>query len=316
MTQRGRKVARWLTRQVVRAAIALALILVLLSVVGGMARARSEGALLDVGANMLRYSDALVEDAPRVIELNGTRIWLAAGISDRPLEEVLGFFAARCRPGGDLAEDLVAFQSGAPVPDDGHQNAPFGGALRGGDESHGFVACLDGAELSPEALVDRVKAYAQSGDIGVLGGMRYVYGEVRRGQTHYISFWHQGRLDIGELFPKSGDAPGRDSPVAPRPAGSRRLLSMHEEGLPYSTTIYSGADQGIAELAEGYRRHLEATGWQLLQPRRQHDDRHEASLFAVRDGVVAVIVVGDDPAGVSTTIMTASPEDLERRSHR
>jgi hypothetical protein len=312
---RAEWLARGAARAAVRVAIAAALAIALLAVVGGLTRARGERALLDLGARMLRYGDALVEDAPRVVELNGTRLWLAAGIADRPLDEVLGFFAARCRPGGDLAADLAELEAGAAA---GERDAPapLGGALRGGDAEHGFVACLDGGELGPEALVERARAFARSGDVGVLGDLRYVYGERRGGQTHYIGFWHQGRLVLRELFPAQGDAPGVDSPVAPRPPGARRLLSMREVGLPYTTTIYSGATEGIPQLADRYRRHLQADGWRLLAPRRPPADRREASIFAVRDGVVVVIVVGDDPAGVSTTIMTATPEELERRRER
>ncbi len=314
--ERHARIVSFATRLLVRTTLASMVALIVVVVIGKFTRAHAERALLDVGANMLRYADAIVEDRPRAIEFNGTQLWLAAGLTDRPVDEVLGFFADRCRPGGDLADDLAALAKGPSRADDaaaGDEPAPLGGALRGGDDQRGFVACLDGATLSATELVDRARAFSATGDLGVLGAIRYVYAEHRDGQTHYVAFWHEGRLVIGELFPASGDAPGQDSPVAARPPGSRRLLSMRESGMPYATTIYSGSTLGVAELEAFYREELTRGGWELVDSPRRRPRQGEAALFAFRGGIIAIIVIGDDPAGVSTTIMTSTPEDLERR---
>ena len=314
LLERRARIITAATRLLVRATLASMIALVLIVILGKLTRAHAERALLDVGANMLRYADAIVEDKPRTVEINGTQLWLAAGLADEPVDEVLGFFASRCRPGGDLAEDLAALAEGVPATAaNAAESAPLGGALRGGDEQHGFVACLDGTSLSSTELVDRARAFAASGDLGVLGAIRYVYAERRAGQTHYVAFWHEGRLVIGELFPAHGDAPGQDSPVAKRPPGSRRLLSMRESGLPYATTIYSGSTMGVGELEAFYRAELARGDWELVDSPRRRRRQGEAVLFAFRGGIIAIIVIGDDPAGVSTTIMTSTPEDLERR---
>jgi hypothetical protein len=314
--ERHARIVSFVTRLLVRVTLASMVGLIVVVVIGKFTRAHAERALLDVGANMLRYADAIVEDRPRAIEFNGTQLWLAAGVTDRPVDDVLGFFTDRCRPGGDLADDLAALEKDPSRADDaaaGDEPAPLGGALRGGDDQSGFVACLDGTTLSATELVERARAFSASGDLGVLGAIRYVYAERRDGKTHYVAFWHEGRLVISEIFPAAGDAPGQDSPVAERPPGSRRLLSMHESGRPYATTIYSGSSLGVAELEAFYREQLAGGGWELVDSPRRRQRPDEAALFAFRGGIIAIIVIGDDPAGVSTTIMTSTPEDLERR---
>lgn len=313
---RKRRFARAAIGFAARATIFAAVGLAVLILVGRPMRARGERAMLYVGQQMLRYADAIAQDEPRVVYFNGTTIWLSAGYTDRPLAEVMDFFAGHCSPGGDLTDDLAAFQRGEPVPETGDSGddgvLPFGGAMRGGNERQAFVACLDGAALSAEGLVGRAKAFVHSGDVGALGSMRYVYGETRGDRTHFIAFWHKGRLSIDELFPTDGDAPGEDSAVAPRPPGSRRLLSMREEGRPYSTTMYADSTLGVAELGRFYQQSLREDGWEIVDRRRKTKDPREAVVLAVRGGLVTIVVVGDDPKGVTTTIMTATPEELSR----
>jgi len=314
--QRGRRLARAAVGFAASAVLFAAVGLAVLILVGKPVRARGERAMLNVGEQMLLYADAIAQDSPRAVYVNGTVLRFSSGYADRPLSEVMAFFAGRCRPGGDLSDDLAALQRGEPVSDDGSSALddalPFGGAMRGGDEHRAFVACLDGAPLRAEGLVERAKAFVASGDIGSLGSMRYVYGERRGNRTHFIAFWHQGRLSIQELFPSDGDAPGEDSAVAPRPPGSRRLLSMREEGHPYSTTMYADSTLGVADLGRFYEQSLREDGWEIVDRRRKRKDPREAVVLAVRGGLVTIVVVGDDPKGVTTTIMTATPEELTR----
>ena len=62
-----------------------------------------------------------------------------------------------------------------------------------------------------------------------------------RGGSRVVTLWSEGSLDLGRMFPAAGDAPGTDSSVVPRPAGSRRTLSASVEGFPAAIRIYESA---------------------------------------------------------------------------
>ena len=55
--------------------------------VGRPLKARGERAMLNMGAQMMRYADAIAQDAPRTVHINGTIVRLSAGSADRSLDE-------------------------------------------------------------------------------------------------------------------------------------------------------------------------------------------------------------------------------------
>jgi hypothetical protein len=89
---------------------------------------------------------------------------------------------------------------------------------------------------------------------------------------------------------------------------------MREEGRPYSTTIYVGSTLDVAELGRFYQQSLTRTGWEMVDRGRKRKEPREdrAVVTAVRGGLVTIVVVGDGAKGLTTTIMTATPEELTR----
>jgi hypothetical protein len=76
-----------------------------------------------------------------------------------------------------------------------------------------------------------------------------------------IAAWTEGPFRFGALFPKgAGDAPGSDPSGAPRPDGSRRLLTASLESVPYGVRVYD-APGPAADVLAAYDRAMPASGW-------------------------------------------------------
>jgi len=294
---------RWGARAAVAAALAIGLLLALRAPV----QARVNDALMDLGAQLMRYEDATVQDATRTLLVNGAALHLSSGATDDSVDTVLDTYEGRCARSASAAE---ATDPKPTAPPDEQAPIPFGEPLRAGGESHGFVACLSGGSpLSAGGLAQRAEAFASSGNAVELGAIHYVYAERRSGMTHFIAFWTTDELNVEEMFPSSGDAPGVDAPGIARPPDSRRRLSLREVGYPYGITIYGASPRSIDELEGYYRGRLEADGWRLVRRSPRAEGRAgQAHLAAMRDGALALIVFGDEPSGASTTILTTSAQ--------
>lgn len=109
------------------------------------------------------------------------------------------------------------------------------------DGSRGTVICLvDEEAYGLQGVRERLKRFNETHDISVFGKLRYTYTEkLRSGKTEVVTMWADSGIDLRLMFPRVGDAAGNDSPVLPRPPGSRRMLSASAEGLPYSVRIYN-----------------------------------------------------------------------------
>jgi hypothetical protein len=81
--------------------------------------------------------------------------------------------------------------------------------------------------------------------------------------TTLLVFWTEGSAPVFSVFPKTGDAPGRDPKDLPRPPTSQRMLSAAEQGAPYSITLYRMPNQTPEQLRQWYRRELETRGWHV-----------------------------------------------------
>lgn len=263
------------------------------------ARAQVDEIMMGVGAQMMRYEGARRQDAPRPLVLNGARILMASGSTAHDVERVLDWFEARCQErDGRLAEQIREL-AGANDIDDANP-ALLDATLRNDAGDRGYVACLDtgGERLDPTAIVERVNRYLESGDLADVGHLRYVFAERSERGAHFVAYWTEGALPVGEMFPETGDAPGVDPAGIPRPEGARRVLSAWEEAEAQSMTIWTDSAESPEELERFYRQRLPAEGWSLVEPEGGLPSTGEGRALVVdRDGSMATLVLSADPDG-------------------
>jgi hypothetical protein len=267
------------------------------------ARAQVSDGFFDLGAQMMRYSQARHQDAPRDLMLNGQRIRFSSGTANKTAREVLDFFEARCQSvDGELMEQVETAR--AEHPDQHEVDEGASPVLREESGTSGYVACLDmGAEdVSVIELGERLRRFGTTGDVHDVGDARYVFVEQyeREGQTrsHFVAMWTNGSFNVNRMFPAEGDAPGRDIEGIARPPRSRRLLSSWERGEPYTISVYQTRDDE-AELESFYRSALFRDGWSLLDTESPEGPR---TIVAEQgDRMVTIVLATDRETGVATS---------------
>ena len=298
------------------AGVLVAVYLIALIFAARQAAAEVDELMLGLGAEMLRFPNSTQREA-RTVSLNGAAIQMMTGITDRPIDEVLAYFEARCqeRDGGvsetvrrilDERNDLGV------VPSDVDTTLTMNTGTRG------FVACLDpgdDADLSSsETLLARAERALQTGRIGELGHLRYIYverytEEQGRFGTHIVSIFSDDDLDVKQLFPERGDAPGVDPEGVPRAEGMQRILSAFAVGMPYGMTIYT-TEGDASRLASWYRRELPRAGWELVEMRpgeRVQIDGQYLVTGVLEERLVTVVVGGQDEL-TTVTVLTSDEE--------
>jgi hypothetical protein len=229
---------------------------------------------------MLRLPESAAGE--RVL-FNGAELDVSRGKSSQPLDQLLA-----------LAERSCAGDTSA--------QARPGVALREADERRGFVACLD-PSLDPESLVERARTTVTGAMPLPIG---YTYAERRGDTTHFIRFASAEPADLGAMFPRDADAPGRDPAALPRPASSRRALSLRVAGQPYDAVVYLDGARGIDDLVAHYRDALPRSGWAVVADWKVEEGPgpRQASVVVQRAGVLALLVVAQDSAATSTTFVS------------
>jgi hypothetical protein len=250
-------------------------------------RPAGAGDLAGLGAGVLELvapAGRAPRPGPRVLELNGQRLHLETGTSADGVAGALDAAAAACHP------VAPGERGAAPAP------------LRGGDDRGGFVACatwLSAAEAEA-AVADR----GDEAPGARVAGYRYVYAAASgAGTTTLVRLYTASPIDLPALFPRRGDAPGRDAPGLPRPPGARRLLSAREPGQPQELTLYEVARGQRAALDRFYRAALPAGGWRALggTARAAAGD----VLVVDRAGALAALVFAEEPDSGSVAILTS-----------
>lgn len=285
-------------------------------VVGFSARAvahnASEG-LLSFGHEMMRYAGDGSMGPERRLSVNGAELRFASGSTNDSVETVLAFYEQRCaehdgglraqmdelNAGGRVASGLLGAGSARRSP----------ATLRGGGERQGFVACLDarGARWTLDELTARMRRFGETRDVSSIGHMRYLYAErSETGRTRYIGFWSDGRLNVSEMFPTTGDAPGEEIPGVTRAPGLRRLLLAREVGEPYGVAIYAGV-ANREETERHYRESMSRGGWTPLPLRGGTPDLGGQSMLAFeREARTVHLVVDTTSEGqTSVTVLAA-----------
>ena len=276
---RERRTARFAVKALLTSLVGGAVVVGVLLVLASKARAEVENQLLQVGVDLSGLSE-LEQTAgtlpARTLLVNGIEILVGTQTVETPLEEVLDGAALRCG---------------------GQEGSMFDPALGNREEGHGFVACFPKlGRLGPLEMLDIGRAFIDGGDLSGLGRFQYTYARETPTGTHVIEATIP-TLDMSKLLPKTGDVPGLDVSGIPRPVGGRRILSAAQVDSPHQFVVYSGADGSAASVRAEYRSLLAREGWDVYD-----DDTNSNILVAFRGRVMAMVILQDQPEGVSVTV--------------
>lgn len=237
--------------------------------------ARAGDAALALGAELSRLSElsgAAEQGRPlETVLLNGQRFHHAVLLSEGSPHELLDRLQSDCQQQpGPFATALAELAEAAAAAGAEPGSALRQGVLRHEEDGRGTLLCFPGEGFPGEGgaglgeLEQRLLQVARTGSLAALGPVRYVYVQ-RTGAEHsrVTALWSEQGLDPAVSFPSSGDAPGSDSLLVPRPPDSRRLLSAAAEGVPLLLLHYaSHAPRPLLE--RFYAEQLRARGFELL----------------------------------------------------
>lgn len=276
---------------------------VLALVAGRLAWAQAKKAALETGGELVRLTEAGNLSGVYRLDMNGERVNVSSASSDQSPKALLDAFEKACQTHADgLAVDFANLHpaiTGTPLHATGF---PGAGILRNGDETGGVVACFAmGAAVGEAEAYKRVAAFAESGDLGKIGQVRYVTARrTASGTTHVVALWTEGSLDVKKMFPEAGDAPGTDPKDVPRPPNARRLFTAFADGTPYAVRVYESTSSPEAVLAQ-YDQLLPKLGWAPNADVAQETtaQKHPSRAFT-RNGIDLLVNVGADKGGGST----------------
>ena len=306
-----RKRTHRLVRWVVRGMLVSGLLMLGAASLRRQLRAKATAQLLATGGQVLRFAGPAPGEAdapPRTIVLNGAELTVVTGNSTESIAAILDGFQARCGAADFLPAPGAAAPTGSAAPAAAAGRPPA--AVRGGDAPPAFLAGgLAGlGDVDPTAMAAAAQDFVDSGDLASVGGLRYVYGEVKDGVTRWVGMAAAG-LSVAGVFPTTGDAPGGGSLAVPRPAEGRRILDLAERGQPYEMSVYTGLASSPADAARDYQRILEAVGFTVMPGRRneRRGDAGQSSMLISRGDVFAAVVAFVD--GDVTTVAVAAATD-------
>jgi hypothetical protein len=283
------------------------------------AHAEVRNRTVELGRQMLQLAKATDHDVNK-LTLNGQAMWLGSSQSRDSVSDILDRYQAECAKNGaqppESWRELVAKNDA-----NNEKNAPkaglASGTLRGGDRDEGTVLCFTKGEGSKPTVKEALTSLAQTGELGALGNLRYVYAKkTDPGATVVLTAWTDEKFNLIQLVPPEGtEATGSDFPDLPRPPTSTRLMAAQVEGTPFGVNVYR-SKQGPSKVVAFYDEEMVKRGWFALDPElAKQSPTGESPSQAIgrlyeRDGVVLTLasnlqdgdtVTGLGLAGVTST---------------
>jgi len=238
-------------------------------IVGGLSIRSAYGDFKDsamiMGRQLANFGD--VEGRIHRVRLNGEPVYVTSAVTEAPGSDVLDRFEGLCREhAGGLDEMFEDLPKNLKEEFEAVDDTAGIGVIRNEGGREGMVACLAQSPLEGWAsFPKRFQAFVQEGDLSQLGDLRYVYiKEKEEGRTHVITVWTDGPFNLYNVAPMDGkEAPGSDSPNAPRPQDAVRLLSATVEGAPYAVRIYD-SERPQHEVLAMYEKEMPTRGWKPI----------------------------------------------------
>lgn len=280
------------------------------------ARAQVESLAVSRGLEVLKALGPIGEDTEQAMQINGQRMHLAARVTALPVSEVLSLFERDCHEhagglGAELAK-LPAEKRGA-IPKELRDPSRWLTLKEEPDERGGHVACFTRASQSEslKSFIARLSAFAKTGELAELGDAHYVVArrDERTKRTQVLALWTEGSFNVLDMFPASGDAPGRDSELAPRPPAAVRVLSAEAPDRPYALRMYDSRETAEHILAF-YERSMRERGFTRVELTKSAElDLNRFAQTFEKDGRAVIVVVGVTPeqkSGVNLIEMGSS----------
>ena len=262
---------------------------------------------LQLGRELESLGDVL--GTTKTVFINGAAMNVSNAITEESPKEVLDRFEALCRAHPELLErafvDIpAALRDRVIAP----AEAIHFGVMRAEANGDGALTCfMDDRPAGVKDLPARLKAFSESWDLSEFGRFRYVYaGGLESGKTRVRTVWADGAMSLKAMFPAKGDAAGFDSPVIPRPPGSRRILSATSAQVPFGVHIYDSPENKQA-LRAFYDEQMTSLGWKPVLG--GGDSRDEMGYMADVGHAVYVSFRGKSGRTLVTTTETARPDD-------
>lgn len=177
------------------------------------------------------------------LRLNGQRLALNSQSTAQTVEQVLERFERACgEHSGGVRDELDRLLASRREPRSELGFRQLGVLRAEGGSGEGTAACFaSDARDGLSGLIARVAAALDSGDLSRLGQFRYVFARKSQlsGTTHVISVWSEAGLDVEQMFPAQGDAPGMDIVPNVRPPRAQRILSADSEQAGFRSALYA-----------------------------------------------------------------------------
>jgi hypothetical protein len=238
---------------------------------------------------------------PNTVVLNGAPVNISVALTEQSPAQVMDRYEALCESSvqltasamGDIAKTLRE----GPPPEVAIAKLAHGVVRKDVDGASALTCFAGDRAFSLGDLPARLRAFTSSGDLSAFGKFRYVYAKALRHGTFVRTAWADGPLNLKEMFPEKGDAPGDDSPVVPRPAGSRRVLSVASAQVTGTLQVYEAREPEQA-LRAYYDREMSARRWKAFP----HDDAGTA-VYGGSGGALVYCTFGSHDG---TTTVTAT----------
>jgi hypothetical protein len=250
------------------------------------------------------------------VVLNGAPVNVSAALTDQSPAQVIDRYEALCESSvqltasamGNIAKTLRE----GPAPGVAIAKLAHGVVRKDGDGASALTCFAGDRAFSLSDLPARLRAFTSSGDLSAFGKFRYVYAKALRHGTFVRTAWADGALNLEEMFPEKGDAPGDDSPIAPRPPGSRRVFSVASAQVPDTVEVYEAREPEQAVRAY-YDREMSARRWKAFP----HDDAGTA-VYRDPGGALVYCTFGsrDGTTTVTTTVLQGASTPSLAGSHQ
>jgi hypothetical protein len=271
------------------------------------ARAEVGDRTVEVGRQMMALANATQHDVNK-LNLNGQSLFMGSSLAKDGVSAVLDRYEATCQKNrAQSGEEWTKLVNDSAAPSDRKAGIGNGGIVRSGDDAEGAVICFTKTSQSKATFSEAVHTFAQTGELGALGAVRYVYArKSEKGNTLVLTAWTDEQFNLKSFMgDKTKDCAGEDFAGLPRPKDSIRVISGRVEDTPFGVNIYRSKNTP-GEVATAFDAKLTGEGWTALDPELENKDpsdkHHPVGRIYEKDGVVLTMASHLEPDSTFTTM--------------